>query len=384
MTTRRIYYEDSYAQCTDTEVTSCRPYADGKYAVTLESTVFFPEGGGQPGDVGSIGSARAVDTQEIDGEILHITDAPLTVGERVTAKIDWMRRLRLMQGHGGEHIVSGIVNRTFGLNNVGFHMGSEDITVDYDGFLDRDALSAVETEANLAVVRNMRIIATFPSESELATVSYRSKKKLSGQIRIVTVEGFDVCACCAPHLSRTGEIGMIKILDSVKYKGGVRVHLQCGLDALDDYRRRYETVRNIAVRLSSPQESIDEAVEHLESEYAECRARCARLRDGLLALRVASLERTDGNICLIEDGLDADTLMRFAIAAAEKCGGICAVFSGSDGDYRYCMVSRSRDLRALTGTVNGVLNGRGGGSAEMIRGTARCARDEVLSCLDRI
>lgn len=382
--TRKLYYEDSYADRVSTEVISCEPYGDGKFAVILKETVFFPEGGGQPGDTGHIGGVRVTDTQESGDEVLHITEAPLKAGDKVDAVIDLTRRLRLMQNHGGEHIVSGIVNRRYGLNNVGFHMGSEDITIDYDGFLDRDALREVEYEANLAVIKNMRITATYPSEKELLTLHYRSKKVLTGKIRIVTVEGFDVCACCAPHLSHTGEIGIIKILDSVKYKGGVRVHLQCGLDALDDYNAKYEAVRSIATRLSSPQGKVDAAVLHLEEEFAACRARCARLRDELLALKVESIEPTDGNLCLFEPDLGTDELMRFAIAAAEKCGGICAAFSGEDMNYRYCMVSRTRDLRSMSRDINALICGKGGGSAEMIRGTAACDRDTFADCIRKI
>lgn len=382
--TRKLYYEDSYADRVNTEVLSCESYGDGRFAVTLAETVFFPEGGGQPGDTGYIGGVRVTDTQESGDEVLHITAAPLPVGERVDAVIDFERRLRLMQNHGGEHIVSGIVNRKYGLNNVGFHMGSEDITIDYDGFLDRDALREVEYEANLSVVKNMRIAATYPSEEELATLHYRSKKALTGKIRIVTVEGFDVCACCAPHLSHTGEIGIIKILDSVKYKGGVRVHLQCGLDALDDYNEKYGAVKTISMRLSSPQEKIAEAVAHLEEEFAACRARCACLRDELLSMKIKLIEPTDGNLCLFEPDLGNDELMRFTIAAAEKCGGICAAFAGTDADYRYCMVSRTRDLRAMSRDINAAIGGRGGGSPEMIRGTAACESETLKDFIGKL
>lgn len=379
--TGKLYYEDSYADRADTAVVSCEPYGEGKFAVILKDTVFFPEGGGQPGDTGYIGKIRVIDTQESGDDVLHITEEPVAVGEKVSAVIDFERRLRLMQDHGGEHIVSGIVNRKYGLNNVGFHMGSEDITIDYDGFLDREALRAVELEANLAVTKNMRIVATFPSDEELATFHYRSKKALTGRIRIVTVEGFDICACCAPHLSHTGEIGIIKILDSVKYKGGVRVHLQCGLDALDDYNAKYEAIKSISTRLSSPQENVDAAVLHLEEEFAACRARCACLRDELLAMKVKLIEPTDGNLCLFEPELNGDELMRFTIAASEKCRGICAAFAGTDMNYRYCMVSRTRDLRAMSRDINSAICGKGGGSAEMIRGTAVCDIMTLKACV---
>ncbi len=369
--TERLYYKDSYIREFDATVVACEPKND-IFLVTLDRTAFFPEGGGQPADTGTLGDARVLDAHEKGGEVLHYTDRPLELGAVVVGKLDFDRRFRLMQNHGGEHIISGIVNRRLGYNNVGFHMGSEDITVDYDGPLDRKTLLELELEANRLVCQNIPVKCWYPTPDELKAMSYRSKKALEGDIRIVEIENCDRCACCAPHLSHTGEIGMIKLLDVYNYKGGVRVHLHCGLDALDDYNRKYDTVRTIAAAMSTSQNELVEAYNKLDADFAACRAEVAKLRQELLARKVNDIEPTDDDICLIEPNLVGDDLRRFALAVSEKCSGICAVFSGEDRAYNYVIASRTRALRPLSRAINSALNGRGGGSDELLQGRASC------------
>ncbi len=374
--TERLYYQNSYLSEFEARVLSCEP-KNGSFLVTLDRTAFFPEGGGQPADIGTLGAARVLDAHEKGEEVLHYTDRPLEVGMSVVGRLDFDRRFRLMQNHGGEHILSGIVNRRFGLNNVGFHMGNEDITVDYDGPLDRETLLDIELEANSLVCRDLPVKCWYPKPDELAALQYRSKKALQGDIRIVEIEGCDRCACCAPHLSHTGEIGMIKLLDVYNYKGGVRVHLHCGLDALDDYNRKYDAVRRIAGAMSASQNEVVESFFKLEADFAACRAEAARLRAELLSRRVDEIPPTDGDICLIEQGLAGDELRRYALAVSEKCSGICAVFSGEDGAYNYVIVSKARALRSIGRAVNAALNGRGGGSDEMLQGRAACTASAI-------
>ncbi len=374
--TERLYYKDSYISEFEAEVVACEPKND-IFLVTLDRTAFFPEGGGQPADIGTLGGARVLDAHEKGGEVLHYTDRPLDVGTTVVGRLDYDRRFRLMQNHGGEHIVSGIVNRRFGLNNVGFHMGSEDITVDYDGPLDREALREIELESNRLVCKNLPVKCWYPTPDELRELSYRSKKALEGDIRIVEIENCDRCACCAPHLAYTGEIGMIKLLDVYNYKGGVRVHLHCGLDALDDYNRKYDAVRTIAASMSASQNEVVEAFNKIEADFAACRAEAARLRTELLSRKADDIEPTDGDLCLIEQGLAGDDLRRFALAVSEKCSGICAVFSGEDGAYNYVIASKKRALRKISRSINAALNGRGGGSDEMLQGRAACTAEAI-------
>lgn len=389
MNSERLYYQNSYIKEFSATVLECRALsADNekyRFATVLDRTAFFPEGGGQPADTGYIDGVEVFDVQEKNGTVYHYTDKPLTIGQTVSGTIDYEKRFRLMQNHGGEHIVSGIVNRRFGFNNVGFHMGSEDITIDYDGYLDRNELLSVENEANRMVCANLNVRSFFPSSEELKNIKYRSKKALEGDIRIVEIEDCDICACCAPHLSKTGEIGIIKLLDAYRYKGGVRVHLHCGLDALDDYNRKYEAVKAIAGSLSTGQNDVVAAFSQFEKGYEETRAVAAKLREELLKLKVETLQVTGDNIFLYEHDLSGDGLRRLADMCADKCSGMAAVFSATDseGVYNYCIVSRNIPLRSLSKEINDKINGKGGGSDKMIQGRAECDIDsarEYFNC----
>ena len=235
--TDKLYEEDAYLREFEAEVTGCVP-AEGGWLVTLDRTAFYPEGGGQPADTGTLGGARVLDVHEQEGEILHTTDAPLPVGDRTAGAIDWEARFSRMQQHTGEHIVSGVIHRLFGLDNVGFHMGRDAVTIDLNGELTADDLTRVERLANEAVWENLPVGVEYPAPEALAALDYRSKKELTGRVRIVTVPGSDVCACCGTHVRRTGEIGVIKLLTSQRYKGGVRVWLLCGDRALTDYNEK--------------------------------------------------------------------------------------------------------------------------------------------------
>ncbi len=377
MGTERIYYTDGHSSEFYAKVTGCTEADGGKFAVTLDRTAFFPEGGGQLADTGFIGEAAVADVREKNGEIYHFTDKELAVGDSYLCRIDWQTRFRRMQNHGGEHIVSGLVNRKYGYNNIGFHMGSDDITIDFDGILDRTQLAEIERLANEAVTANRRIIVSFPSTDELKTLEYRSKKAIEGQVRIVEIEGFDRCACCAPHLAYTGEIGIIKILDFMRYKGGVRVHILCGYDALEDYNRRYEITAKISNLLSAKQLETAEAVARLNDECGRLRGECGELRRKLLSYRASEVAETPGNICLFED-TDAEGLRMLVNLCVPKCGGVCAAFSGNDEDgYKYIIGSRTVDLRAMSKDINKALSGRGGGTPEMIQGSAAAKAEAI-------
>ena len=370
--TDKLYYIDSHLREFRATVTGC-VNENGIFEVTLDRTAFFPEGGGQLGDSGYIGESRVVDTQERDGEIIHYCEKELHVGDSVDCRLDWDIRFRRMQNHSGEHILSGIIHEIFGYDNVGFHMGEENITVDYDGYITPDMLREIEQRANAVVFSNVEIKTEFPSDEELKNMHYRSKLELTENVRIVTVEGVDICACCAPHVKRTGEIGVIKLLDSIHYKGGVRIHLLCGYDALEDYHERYESTKKIAAELSVKQKEVAEATLRKLCEFAEYREKHAELRRELTEMKINAIKPSDGNIVIFDDGADPDTARRIANAGADLCSGICAVFSNGN----YCMVSRHADLRAKAREINAAICGRGGGSSEMIRGVAAASRAEI-------
>lgn len=224
--TEKLYDKDSHLKEFTGTVLSCKKTGE-KYAVTLNRTAFFPEGGGQQSDRGYIGEAYISDVQIKNGEILHFADKPLSVGQAYDCKLDFDFRFRNMQNHSGEHIISGIIHRFYGFNNVGFHLGAE-MTMDFDGELTRQQLDEIEDLANKAVYENLPVKAYYPTDEELESLDYRSKLDLKENVRIVEIKGVDVCACCARHVKSTGEIGIIKILDFEKYKGGVRLIVKCG------------------------------------------------------------------------------------------------------------------------------------------------------------
>ena len=367
--TEKLYYIDSHMRDFGARVLECRELEKG-WAVILDRSAFFPEGGGQLADTGIIGSVRVRDVQ-LEGEtIVHFTDRPLPAGDTVICRIDWEQRLRRMQSHSGEHIVSGLVHKLFGFDNVGFHMG-ESMTIDFSGELDWQQLMRVEQLANEAVREDMPVRCYFPDERELRSIEYRSKLELTEDVRLVEIGDIDICACCAPHVERTGEIGIIKIQDFMRHRGGVRVSLVCGMDALEDYRRKQESAAEISAALSVKRDEIAPAVRKILDEQQRQKERIAELSMALAAEKAAHVEETEGNICVFDNVLDEVATRELVNLLVPKCGGIAAVFHGDDENgYRYVMGSRSVNLRSAGREINAGIKGKGGGSPEMIQGRA--------------
>lgn len=389
MKTEKLYENDSMLRSFTAKVLSCEPLADAKkreddaaYALILDRTAFFPEGGGQSADTGNIANAVVIDVQEIDGEIVHLIDVPLPEGIEVACELNWEERFRKMQNHTGEHLISGIVHRQFGYDNVGFHLGSDGVTVDFSGVLTAPELEFVEYIANRVVGLNVPVTVSYPTPEECAAMEYRSKLDLKDNIRIVTIEGWDVCACCAPHVLQTGSVGGIKILSCESWKGGVRVRMLCGLDARDDYQKRLEQTVRISNLLSCKQLEAAEAVERLMKQSQAEREETAKLRHALLDMKIAALTKTDGNLVIFEELLDNNNLRNLVNAGVQLAEGVCAAFQGNDTDgYRYIIGSRNIKLRAWAKDFNAALSGRGGGSEEMIQGTVKATADEIKEYL---
>lgn len=373
--TEKLYELDSYCRTFTATVETCEPCGES-YRVQLDRTAFFPEGGGQAADLGMLGGILVTDVQILDGVVWHYLPEPLTVGQTVEGAIDWEIRFSRMQHHTAEHIVCGIAHRWHGLENVGFHLGSEDVTLDLSGELTREQLDAIEEEANRVVFANVAVIAAVPAAEELDTIPFRSKEGLTGPVRLITVEGVDCCACCAPHVGRTGEIGLIKLLDFIRYKGGVRIHLLAGAAALADYRLRYTQSAEISAKLSVKQCDLTAAVDRLLAE-----------RDGLkLALReanrhladalVAAVEPTDRPVVLVGRDWDTNTLRRMVNGLSVRCSGLCAAYSGADGAYQY-VLGGIGDLKAVTGQMNAALSGRGGGDHRQTQGRVQATETQI-------
>ena len=379
--TEKLYYKDSHCLVFDAVVIDCREEKKG-YSVVLDRTAFFPEGGGQLADTGTLGGVRVTDVHEKGGDIRHYTNAPLTVGECVHGEIDKEQRLRRMQNHSGEHILSGLVHNAYGYDNVGFHMGAECMIIDFSGELTWEQLMELETKANEVVRQNLPLHIWFPNEAELHALEYRSKLELTENVRIVEIPGVDRCACCAPHVERTGEVGVVKILDSQRHRGGQRVSVICGLDALEDYRARQERVTDISRALSAKRGEVTQAVQRVLHEQQSMKERCDALSLALIGYMADAEGERDGNIVLFSDVLGEIAQRELVNLLMPKAGGFAAVFTGSDKDgWRYVIGSLRADLRTGARTINAAINGRGGGTPQMIQGSAAAPRAKIEDAL---
>ncbi len=383
MYTEKLYYKDSHCFEFTALVLDCRETARGP-ALILDRTAFFPEGGGQLADTGSLGAVKVLDVHEKEGEILHYCDGPLMPGERVEGRLDAEQRLVRMQNHSGEHVVSGLAHKLFGCENVGFHMGEDFVTIDFDRELSREQLMEIETLANRAVREDLPVSCTFPEPEALKSLEYRSKLELTENVRIVEIPGVDRCACCAPHVERTGEIGLIKVLDWERHRGGLRLSLACGMLALRDYRVKQENISAISQALSSKRHETAAAVERLLQEQQKSKERIAALSLELARYMAEDREETEGNICVFDSVLDEVALRELVNLLMEKCRGIAAAFSGDDRrGYRYIMGSRELDMRSLAKELNSLIEGRGGGKARMIQGSASASAAAIAAVFER-
>lgn len=374
--TEKLYYSDGHLSRFTARVTSCEK-EDGTWAVKLDRSAFFPGGGGQEADEGVLSDMKLLGLREEGEDIVHLTPAPLEPGALVEGRIDWPLRFSRMQGHSGEHILSGTVHRLFGYDNVGFHMGEEAITIDFSGELSREDLSRAELEANRAIWRDVPVRTLLPTPGELAAMDYRSKKELTGQVRIVEIEGVDLCACCAPHVSHSGEVGLLKIIDSMRHRGGTRLTLLCGEAALLDYEALHENNAAVSAALSAKRLETGGAIARVMAEQEERRAELTKLKRELLQLKAAALRPTEGSICIFESDIDMITLRELVNAGSELAGKVCAGFAGTDGDYKYIIGNRTVPLRARAKEINAAIDGRGGGSDAMIQGTSRARREDI-------
>lgn len=375
--TKKLYDIDSHMQRFEASVLSCEKKGK-KYEVILDQSAFFPEAGGQTADTGTIGDVRVLDVQERGEELVHITDKPLEAGQKVECQLDWEIRFRKMQNHTGEHIISGIAHSLHGATNVGFHLSADDVTLDFDIELTREELNNIEYLANLCVSRNMEVTAEYPSPERLAEMDYRSKLELTENVRIVTIGDCDVCACCAPHVKRTGEVGVIKLLDFARHKGGVRIHMLCGLDALEDYREKYTNIQAISARLSAKQHETAAAVERFMEEMERQKKAYTAMTEKYIALRLSTLDRKGKNLCAFDEDLDAIALRGLVNGMMTVTDGICGAFcTRPDGGFSYVIGSTSVPLRAKAKEINAALGGKGGGTDEMIQGSVTCSREAI-------
>ena len=379
--TERLYDSDSYL-----DVFSCKVvnlYNDDKYTyIETDRTAFFPEGGGQTSDKGWLGEAYVENVQINDGKILHFVENSdenvknLEIGMSVCGKIDMKKRFSDMQQHTGEHIFSGIVNRLYGYNNVGFHLGTEVVTLDFDGTLNEDDMCKVENLVNKAVWDNLPINVMFPDDEQLSQIKYRSKIEIKEQVRIVEIPGVDVCACCAPHVKTTGEIGIIEVVSFEKYKGGTRVSILCGERALSDIRAKLNENRKISALTCAKQKETAQAVERLKQENEKLKYEIVGLNREILSSMAESINE-DSRIIIFDKRLEGKLLSDFTLSLMPKASEFIASFCGEDGVFKYCIASSNVDLRPLTKALNSAFSGRGGGRPEKVQGSINGSLEEI-------
>lgn len=376
MTTERLFYQDSGLKSCQAKVLECRSQND-HYEIRLDRTVFYPEGGGQPYDTGYLDQIPVLEVQEKEDEIWHYTKEAIEVGTIVCGSIDWDRRMDLMQQHSGEHIISGLIHERYGYNNVGFHMGSDTITLDVDGEICEQDLKEIEAKANQYVWENHLIEITCPSPEELEQIPYRSKKELTGEVRIVTWPGVDICACCGVHVKASGDIGQIMLVSAQKFKGGMRIEMICGKRALEYSNYLKEQNKKMSMLLSAKWNETWEAVEKLQKEYQQLKFQMVGMeRKKIEEMTLQAVGK--GNQLFFEEQMSPEGIRKLAADVMEVCDGRCAVFGGNDeSGYRYVIGEKDGDLRGFVKEMNQKLQGRGGGKPFFVQGSLQASRKEI-------
>ncbi len=375
METRKLYYEDCHLDRFTARVTGCKKTQKG-YEVTLDATAFYPEGGGQACDLGTLGGVAVLDVQERGEQVIHLCDGPLEIGSTVEGAIDWERRFDQMQQHTGEHIVSGIVHKLFGFDNVGFHVGEQVLTVDFDGIIPQEALATIEAQANRAIWQDLELRCWYPSPEELPTVGYRTKRALPWPVRIVEIPGVDKCACCGVQVGRTGEVGLVKLLTCVKFHQGVRIEMACGGRAMAIFNELYDQNRQVSQAFSAKPNETGEAARIMNQRLADAEYRAANLQKQIFDTVAAGYEGR-GNVLHFLEGGAPTQLRELADRIAATCGGTAAVYSGEEGRWSICMISHSDDLKALSQQLKERWSARGGGKPGTFQGTVQCDKADL-------
>ena len=376
MKTEKLYYADAYIKEFDATVISCTECESG-YDIVLDKTAFFPEEGGQYSDTGYIEDAYIFDVQENEKIIHHFSKNAVNVNNTVHCRLNFEERFDKMQQHTAEHIISGILHSLYGMENTGFHLGAELVTLDTSRPITKDELEWVERLVNEAIQKNVKIKASFPSPDELSRLEYRSKLALTEDVRIVEIEGYDRCACCAPHVSFSGEIGQLVFVESVKHKGGSRITMLAGMRAYDYLRRIHSEASAVSVKLSAPKAAISSEVDKLLESKAALEYKINGLANALAELYAESIPKTEGNYVFYSDMLDFDALRSLMNISHDKIGGVFVGLAGNESGYRYIIMTESADFQAIVKNANAALFGRGGGRAPMASGSFSASLEDI-------
>ena len=366
--TELLYYKDAYIKDFCATVVDAKRVGDN-YEIFLDKTAFFSELGGQTSDTGVIGGVRVLRVDEVGGRIVHTTDGCLVVGSTVECRVDFTERFEKMQLHTAEHLVCGIIHREFGYDNVGFHLGDAEVTLDVNGVMTREMIDRVELIANRAIYENVEVRAFFPTADEAAALEYRSKLDITENLRIVSIAGYDDCACCAPHVKRTGEIGLIKILDFMKHRGGTRIRLLAGHRAMRDYIKRCEAAQEISSMLCVPQADIAAGVKDFMAAAFQNEGKIKAANQRIVELEDSLVSPTDKNVVVFAKNITIADARELVNRMMKKVLGISVVLLGIDGSYSYVMGSENVDVPTACREANAALNGKGGGRPPMVQGS---------------
>ena len=374
--TEKLYYSSPYMRKFEGTVLSCRQEKNS-WLVELDRTAFYPEGGGQPADFGTLGEVYVSDVHEKEGRILHTCSAPLEPGTRVTGRIDWERRFDHMQQHSGEHIVSGMICSRFRCDNVGFHLGKDLVTIDYNAEIVLEDLKEIEDAANRYIWEDHEFQLLLPDAEELKKLDYRSKKELSGEVRIACFPGADMCACCGTHVSRSGEVGLVKFVSCQKFTKGSRIELLCGKRALDFLSMNFEQNSLIGRSMAASLDKTAAVHEKQKEELIAAKLRLAEL-EKLHCEAVAKRYAGAGDVLHFEDGLGSDSVRRLSVLIAGYSGGLAAVFSGAGSEYKYALTGpQDMQIKEFIPVLNAALNGKGGGRDNFAQGSVKASKKEI-------
>lgn len=381
--TERLYYQDAFLKTFSAVVQEETSGEDG-VRIRLDRTAFYPEGGGQPADTGHLlledgRSVSVTDVQEEDGEIWHTVAEHIGAGAAVTGQLDFERRFDHMQQHSGEHIVSGMICRRFQCSNVGFHLGEDLVTIDFDARIRLEELLSIEAEANRYIWENHAFEEKWTSEEERKSIAYRSKKELEGAVRITSFPGADCCACCGTHVKESAQIGLVKFLSAKNFHEGTRIELLCGKRAYEFLSMNYTENKSVAVMLSAKEEKTAEYVEKLMTENLRIKSEKDTLQDALLKKWADGFQKEE-KILVIEDWMDPLTGRKLADLAADRCS-MAAVFSAGKDGYTYAVISRGNDIAGFIKEMNQTLEGRGGGRDGFAQGSVKADRERIAACL---
>ncbi len=380
--TIKLYENDSYLKNFEATVLSCDESGDS-YLVVLDKTAFFPEGGGQQADRGTIDGDPVLDVQIKDEIITHKVSTPFEVGSVVSCEIDFDTRFARMQNHTGEHLISGIIHSMFGYDNLGFHMSEKTFTLDPSGILTDEDIREIERKANIAVFENKPVTVCYPSKDELKTFEYRSKLDLEDGVRLVTIEGYDTCACCAPHVLHTGEIGLVKIIDYIQYKGGMRLTAVCGFNAYEDYCALHNSNKEMMHLLSASRDKVFEFVEKDHDNIGALKAEINKLKAELSKAQL-QIVTIGSNLVGFTKDASFDDIRALVNENADKAD-ITAFFSLSDeNNYSYVVASKENDVRDIVKNLNSQFNGKGGGRPNYAQGKITASKTDITTFFEKL